>query len=601
MITPTERDARPSLYPRMCWNHFRDPEDTTLRLTSLLLHNDFFMILYSRLNHLALAFYCSPMLESDIASVSIADPSILEIPSTDIESRLSPNIAQISSLSFREIAHLPVSASKDHYNPSARLIKLFTVDSRLSVHESILSVHENDSHVGEQETGKDVLRLRRRHAGGQKDQSARFQNNFIVDDWDESVLGTGTLLVAGTGISNITPLAIPQWTLDCRQVYAVVIGETLAARIEDGAEQPPKQGLHESIENLRNKISVMSRKQSVGQTALEVLGSSPSLDDIDQNAQEIDGFLSTLLSDGDGLCRVVAQPSVLLGTAPRDGPVCAKSNLVDLYDRLANDWLASLPRKIPGRTRIMKEKAIREVAADLALTQITVLRQVTGDPAKPNNENGANDGDGLRESITNDDFDDTVGNQLPQSTDASRNARLEATGNSATTRNSSTKMDEGVLGIKDSGIPLHSCLPTFTKFNSKRSMPQHIATMLQHWQPGVDPDEYDWSRTSQLQEGDALRQSTPTTPKRRLRRKPSHTTRADSSVPPVSSDSPVTRDWGSQPDDEPDRSAIRYQPSSQIVNEELPMTQIERGAFGGREATGKNVVKARKKRRAAGF
>lgn len=42
--------------------------------------------------------------------------------------------------------------------------------------------------------------------------------------------------------------------------------------------------------------------------------------------------------------------------------------------------------------------------------------------------------------------------------------------------------------------------------------------------------------------------------------------------------------------------------SSQLTEEgDVPMTQVERGLFGGRNAASKKAVKERKKKRAAGF
>ncbi|KAH8425687.1 uncharacterized protein LDX57_003436 [Aspergillus melleus] len=70
-------------------------------------------------------------------------------------------------------------------------------------------------------------------------------------------------------------------------------------------------------------------------------------------------------------------------------------------------------------------------------------------------------------------------------------------------------------------------------------------------------------------------------------------------IPSASSAVPVVREWGSQPENS-EPPAIRLQ-SSQHVEDDLPMTQVERGMFGGREASRKVATKTRKKKRAAGF
>jgi RNA polymerase I-specific transcription initiation factor RRN6 len=284
----------------------------------------------------------------------------------------------------------------------------------------------------------------------------------------------------------------------------------------------------------------------------------------------------------------------LIGTSSTTGV-----NLIDLYDRLANDWLASLPHDIPGRTRIMKEKVIRTIAADIVLSQVTVLRPTTrrlGEPSAKTPETSTNE--------SNIDEDDilygTQDSQLPLPPSTPRH-RTDVPKSSATVRNDTGRGDEGLSDMHDDAVPLFSSLASFTSFNTDRSLARNVANMLQQWQPGTDPSGYTWQRIGQPSETDDGLVSQPTTPKRRLRKKTSQTTNVDSSAPPlVTSATPVVRDWGSQPDRN-ERFTSRPPPSSQVFDEDLPMTQVERGTFGGRDAARKNAAKARKKRRAAGF
>jgi RNA polymerase I-specific transcription initiation factor RRN6 len=141
-----------------------------------------------------------------------------------------------------------------------------------------------------------------------------------------------------------------------------------------------------------------------------------------------------------------------------------------------------------------------------------------------------------------------------------------------------------------------------TTFYTQRPPSEVVANLLSHWQVGSDPAAYSWQRMAQtLEEEDLQRVPKATTPKRRLQKKASQGTPLSSSqLPPVSSNALAAREWGSQPEvGEPSRM-LRLQ-SSQAIEEDLPMTQVERGTFGGREASRKTSMKARKKKRAAGF
>lgn len=125
-------------------------------------------------------------------------------------------------------------------------------------------------------------------------------------------------------------------------------------------------------------------------------------------------------------------------------------------------------------------------------------------------------------------------------------------------------------------------------------MPQNVGNLLSHWQMGVDPATYEWQKTSRLLDDEGNRTGS-RTPRHRVRKKRSQLTPAPeaSSLPPPPV-APMIRSWGSQPD-----QPLMPIPSSQPTPDEVPMTQVERGQFGAREA--KKSSKGKKKRRAAGF
>ncbi|THC98215.1 hypothetical protein EYZ11_002297 [Aspergillus tanneri] len=609
LAATTEKNTRPPLYPLLSWRHFRDPEDTTLQLAPLFVREDFYLVLYSRLNDLALAFcYPTTTTEDNITdTVPVPDPFVLEIPSISDASEPQTSLGGVhfSSLCFKEIMNSQSSVDKNRHGPSSSLVKLFILDSRLSVREIMYTGPISDEATDEHSLRKDVLRLRKRYPRIQRASSIRSLDDFIVDDWDESVF-SGTL---------------PRWTVDYAQIYAVASGRLMVSRKGEGLHITGK-GFRESIQELEGKLyGITLSNQPTSQTILETLGSSPLLDDIDQNAQDLGSFLSAIVDNvGNNSVRenqnrhiFALQPPDLFGLPSFKPTDLARSSsstgtLIDMYDRLVNDWLAVLPHDIPGRTRIMKEKAIRYIAADLALAQITTARRLPYELDELiSNKQGRAENYAL--SFSSKAYDSVPSffgqDKLPSSSTVFYDHGLETPSSAAARSSLTIGGEDGNYELKSGIGTIYATLSSFTTFNGTRSLSRNLSGVLHHWQPGTDPTTYDWQRTVQaLENEESRRLINPATPKRKSRKKMSQRSHSRSRHPstpttPASSAVPVIREWGSQPENS-EPSAVRIQ-SSQPVEEDLPMTQIERGIFGGREASQNTAMRTRKKKRAAGF
>ncbi|GKZ31137.1 hypothetical protein AbraIFM66950_011278 [Aspergillus brasiliensis] len=607
----TDNDARPPLLPRSSWRHFRDPEDTTLRLTPLLMREDFYLVLYSRLNNIALALQCPSSSHDQTDATSIPDPHIMEIPlsSPDTEGPRHSSSVQLTTLLFKEITHLPSSVGKQYYDPHVRLIKLFAVDSDLTVRESIYIGPPGEGTEDDEFAARDVLRVKRRHQGVQRVQSAYFEDQFVVEDCEESMLGSGILTTGDTGMSSITPLAIPQWTLDYTQVYAVATGRLmLLPRQDELGKQISERSFQDAIQELGEVVTGAGvNDHQTCRTGLEAIGSSPLLDDIERDSHSLQDFLSSnhpaLLLEW----RDDRQPS------SHSSPLFVRSlNLLAIYDLLANDWLAGVPHDIPGRTRITKEKIIRGVAVDLIMAQIRIKVQTLFGVDESDDRRRISPRNIPSPSIASvDDSIDVSSSRSVKRASSQRsawigNGSLDDPGSSATPRSTLVRGEPETESQGDMQ-PTYTSLSAFTTFRRERNMPQKVARMLGHWQPGADPAGYNWQRAIQLQGAEESQSaSKAATPKRRQRKKTplslgaTSVTSGNASAPaPMSSVTPDVRGWGSQPENS-EAPVLRLQ-SSQVIEEDVPMTQIERGAFGGREAGRKSVIKARKKKRAAGF
>ncbi|PLB44063.1 hypothetical protein P170DRAFT_514348 [Aspergillus steynii IBT 23096] len=596
------RSTRRSLYPRLSWHHFRDPEDTTLQLSPLLVHQELYLVLSSRLNNLVLTFHCPTASKDHTDTASVPDPFVLEVPTpyeptSAITMPLNTN--QFSSLCFKEITYLPSSLGKKHYDPAAKLIKLFLLDSHLSVREIIYTRPCGDDAADEHVLEKDILRLRRRYPGVATVSSKQSLDGFIVDDWDESVFGANARPTLDTKLSRCAPLAPRQWTLDYSHAYAIAIGSLILSKEGEGLSSVGKC-LRDLIEHVDvNTPGAAQTSHIASHTLLEASGKSRwLLDDIDQNARDLRAFFSSIESSRSSWSTSnqkisVLNPPDLFGmpssTAPDLEGVSAPGTLVEVYDRLVNDWLAVLPYGIPGRTRIMKEKVIRSVAADLALAQISV----THPPSQANDDATWN----TSRSQPNEPLPDLAMLSFPG------DQNLGPPG--AISLGESSDREDGVPEFAEDLAAVCSSLSSLTTFSSKRPLSRSTTIMIQHWQLGTDPTTYNWHQTTQMVDGEDPQRAFLTTASQRKPRKkvPGGSQGASQPhsalTPPASSAAPVVRDWGSQPDNgEP--PAIRLQ-SSQPVEDDLPMTQIERGMFGGREASRKVAMRARKKKRAAGF
>lgn len=274
-----------------------------------------------------------------------------------------------------------------------------------------------------------------------------------------------------------------------------------------------------------------------------------------------------------------------------------KLNLIYTYDNLVSGWLSHLPHDIPGRTRITKEKFIRRLAVDIVLSQINISRKLPDGETDPNELFRHQDDAESSNPETSYDFHRT-GTPRLSSLPAS-----EIGGNDTTSRSG---LVTGNSGLSDSQpldrVPVYSSLSSLTTLKSQPSISRSAEAVLSHWVPGTDPVAYDWQKTVHSVEGEESQgTSRATTPKRKSRKKTPQGIGMSSPALPSTPAAPITHAWGSQPTSGgPSRVTLQ---SSQVtaLDEDLPMTQLERGVFGGREANKRSATKTRKKKRAAGF
>ncbi|KAL4785075.1 RNA polymerase I-specific transcription initiation factor RRN6-like protein [Aspergillus varians] len=596
-LIPIHENTSHSLSPRLSWRHFRDSDDTTLQLTSLAVDKDFYIILFSRLNHFVLAFHCSEPSEVVGDLVPIPDPFILHVPST---SDNEDNVEVISidthfsTLVFREVA--PTATSEQYIDLSLSFLKAFALDSSLRVHESLYLKPSTSDSEGERLCGRNVLRARHLRLTGLQKKALNSRSDFIVDDWDEFAHGNVSIL--DRGIDSIAPLAEPQFTLDYTQVYALATG-VLGLLLQDD-EETTERSFQESVHELLNKVT--DQASSTSGTALEILRRSRIslvLDDIDQNAQELCAFVSEFASShsafGDRDHLLVQPYNSFCSRSNQQVNLldAAKLDLVAIYDRLVNHWLIDLPSDLPGRARITKEKAIRHVVADIVLSKVISVHKSTTVDSSVNNENIPpysitsliNSPGPVDEQFSHESLARSVGQDF------------QSQANNTATQSSFALGDLVFAERQANEWPTFTVLSSYTAFSRTGPISRDAERILDHWKPGVDPALYSLPvEGSQLA---ANNKASGRNSRKKMSQAMKHMSLDSSIPPPVSCTVPADkRDWGSQPDNS-QPLMIRLQSSQ--ATEDLPMTQVERGAFGGRETTRKSGMRARKKKRAAGF
>lgn len=314
------------------------------------------------------------------------------------------------------------------------------------------------------------------------------------------------------------------------------------------------------------------------------------LDDIDDSADDLSRLVSTISSQRpsstQASCRHIILP--LQFSKLFHGMPTGESSLdfLETYNALVDEWVTSVPhgtRGIPNQTRVLKEKFVRAVALDLLLSRLIRVSNVSIDKRSSQGAGTVDSGRTETDRMTPSQEDTLVqpaSSQKPsQPIQAMGVRRLKS-------------------AASETSASTYSNLSTYTTFKEPRQIPRNVANLLSHWQMGTDPSTYVWSKTSQLLEDEeAQRPPGPNTPRHRIRKKRSQLTPApDASSLPPTPVAPLVRTWGSQPDNPMAKFPL---PSSQPTVDEVPMTQIERGQFGAREA--KKSSKSKKKRRAAGF
>lgn len=226
------------------------------RSERVLTGTDLHLVLYSQLAELVQVFPFPILADEQTESFSMADPFILDVPlAGDVLSAENTAPSPYSTFVFREVGHTSAPGPKTPYNPHMTLIKLFWVDHSLAVHETLF--RGPDANRDRDEDGllledRDVLHVKRRFAHRKK--RGLDEENFVVDDWDESVALSGIerhQISRRASLPDLPWNADPQWTLNWTSVYALAVTNSTAVA-EKGNQKGPAFTLRDFIEAVKN-------------------------------------------------------------------------------------------------------------------------------------------------------------------------------------------------------------------------------------------------------------------------------------------------------------------------------------------------------------
>ncbi|EFQ98924.1 hypothetical protein MGYG_01937 [Nannizzia gypsea CBS 118893] len=564
----------------LSWNHFRDPEDLSLQITPISVGTDLFIMLYSRLNLLAMTIQVFPSDEPSYP-VSICDARILHLPKIKSEEAVygmqqSHNTVNFSSISFQEIK-TPNSSLDDDDTVSPKSVKLMgqLMDGRL-VECMYLATG------ADQEILPDIIPI----SAGKKKRPAKHRSrlpdefDFVVDDGEKSLLvpvcppNKPTKKGPSTAIFS-TYETREQWQLQYSLATSVLEHMDITDLTERGDETLFGDWLN-ALKRRTTDLILAPTSCSTSLSMSEAVTSSISVDEVENIAKAFDDFILRFANSGDDMflgfqIHILLQPFIPSSNFSMIEPGAWNStSLMELYDAMICHWLAPLPGGIPNRLRALKERTIREVISELCIASVIISRckveevddgQEAGDssPIRPD-----------ARSIS--EFKD----QLTQWSREDVRSSPSRTGSSTSSR---------------AGNFLAS-LARYTAINNQKSISRRTITTAAHWVDGSDPSQYDWQATISLR--DKPQSEHDKNLKRRKRKERRQSSSAAQSQRSVSADIPIARPWGSQPEPSVFNSNIN---SSQVNEGGLTMTQGEQGLFGKR----KQLPKSKKKKRIAGF
>ncbi|KAI6894926.1 hypothetical protein KC334_g11848 [Hortaea werneckii] len=571
--------------------HFKNPEDTTLSLTTLGDNGDLIVLLHSKTDPASLKFEFHV---NDDGTLTANNPSVVDFPNHHHGFYLSRTMRNKKESEDEDGSALQLE------NPATEFYNSFALDHALCLRTQLLSAYSysKSGHRVTPPTWKARLPA--------KSSTRLPKEEFVLDD-DEN--------------------AVEDEPRKTRPTSAFVLHRKFLAsrRNRSGWTVPfefTAQNLNKGLSELSLDIFVNASTNVLRQQDPDTVIPSQTLRDLREGPVTV-GDIEAMSSQLQNLAVAGVKTQGTKSEAPEEHNLqlvlrhvrnhtvsssqaeASELNLAEVYNQMIDDYISTLPSTISGRTRLAKENLMRSAAADVVLASMFIC---TEEPEQPPQE--AQESQPQSWELPMRFGADVASSQLLPSSHAydsssqvqhSQRSILPTPSPSATPSVTTASSGTSIFA------PEINRLVRITPFSkpAPSALPRSLRSVLAHWPPDEDPDNYDWVKTSRrIRHADeAFEDEAGMTEKERLRlqrRAERHIRRqrkeaaASQAAQIASSQAPEIAISASQPRaDKVESQPVGLAASSQIQDRGMPSaSQMVPGRFGGRPA---------KKKRKQGF
>lgn len=232
------------------------------------------------------------------------------------------------------------------------------------------------------------------------------------------------------------------------------------------------------ITRLKNQlINGSGLQEPLRGTMFEASNTALRVADIDEASAQ----MQDLVHQYDRSQSLDAQHITFLYPLPMETAHGQEVDMSSLYDSILQHWIAPLPASIPSRTRQVKERIARRIAAEVMLACSSIRQPLAADPESSSSKDRPTARLGQDHGI-------------PMSSQGS----LEITGLAHITEPSSSQMNlpEQIHSTHPNAIARLSQHLHVTKLPT--TMPPNVSQVLMHWHLGADPKAYDWDTSTRI-------------------------------------------------------------------------------------------------------
>lgn len=380
-----------------------------------------------------------------------------------------------------------------------------------------------------------------------------------------------------------------RFTINFMSIFGQAFGPNESVRIDES--------IAELFETILDRVKQRKGNDDLAMATFLELSQVPGFsEDLEQGAPILQEFLKSLEEEQDpeaSSALVLSNLTLCPGIAFQTLEDSSLPDLLKVYDQVAENWIASLPPRVPGMTRLAKFKIARKIAVELCLSSIgaSLRNKASEVPSLPVQDDGElPDPDRLHQSAatSREDSPALFSSQTPQSSLQSgfglpTPAQTPSLYSQSHASASEYAEDPAISRLRQYAVSIQSKPDLGT------------SKILSHWPaaPGVDPATYSYEAVQKAAADESGEESDhrKRRDQARRKRKTERFLSRESAAPAEASSQPRFAPFGSQP------HVPHLGFSSQTVDD-VPMTQPVGGAFGSRVTQSKTK---QKKKKAAGF